>query len=43
MTRPDADAVAAWLVERIGRLEPGLAVTTQVDEGGGQLVVSLRA
>lgn len=43
MTRPDADAVAAWLVERIGRLEPGLTVTTQVDEGGGQLVVSLRA
>jgi hypothetical protein len=43
MTPDDADAVAAWLVDRIGRLEPGLAVTTQVDRGGGQLVVSLRA
>lgn len=43
MTRDDAEAVAAWLVERIGRLEPGLAVSTQIDEGGGQLVVSLRA
>jgi hypothetical protein len=43
LSRDDADAVAAWLVDRIGRLEPGLAVTTQVDEGGGQHVVSLRA
>lgn len=43
MTRDDAEAIAAWLVERIGRLEPGLAVTTQIDQGGGQLVVSLRA
>lgn len=43
MTRADAEVVAAWLVDRIGRLEPDLVVTTQVDEGGGQLVVSLRA
>jgi len=43
MTRDDADALAAWLVERIGRLEPDLAVTTRVDEGGGQQVVSLLA
>jgi hypothetical protein len=43
MTRDDADVVAAWLIERIGRLEPGLAVTTQIDQGGGQQVVSLRA
>ena len=43
LSRDDADAVAAWLVDRIGRLEPDLAVTTQVDEGGGQHVVSLRA
>ncbi len=43
MTRDDAGVVAAWLVDRIGRLEPDLAVTTQVDVGGGQLVVSLRA
>ncbi|HEV7721518.1 MAG TPA: hypothetical protein VGO60_09545 [Iamia sp.] len=43
MTRDDADALATWLVERIGRLEPDLAVTTRVDEGGGQQVVSLLA
>lgn len=43
MTRDDAEAVAAWLVDRVGRLEPDLAVTAQIDEGGGQLVVSLRA
>jgi len=43
MTRDDADAVARWLVDRIGRLEPGLEVTAQVDEAGGQLVVSLSA
>lgn len=42
MTRDDADAVAVWLVDRISRLEPGLAVSTQIDEGGGQLLVSLR-
>lgn len=43
MTRDDAEAVAAWLVDRVGRLEPDLAVTARIDEGGGQLVVSLRA
>jgi hypothetical protein len=42
-TAEDADAVAAWLADRIGRLAPGLGATTEVDEGGGQYLVSLRA
>lgn len=42
-TRADADDAAAWLVERVGRLEPSLAVTADVDEGGGQFLVALRA
>ena len=38
----DADAAAAWLVDRIGRLRPDLAVSTEVEPGGGQFVVVLR-
>jgi hypothetical protein len=43
MTRDDADVVAAWLVDRVGRLEPGLAVETLVSDAAGQYLVSLRA
>ena len=42
-SRDDADAVAAWLVDRISRLEPGLAITSEVEPGGGQFLVILRA
>lgn len=42
-SREDADAAAAWLVDRVGRLQPELSVTSQVDEGGGQYLVALRA
>ena len=42
-TEDDADAAAAWLVDRLSRLEPGLAVTAEVDPGGGQYLVALRA
>lgn len=42
-TEADAEAAAAWLVDRVGRLEPGLAVTAQIDPGGGQYLVALRA
>ena len=42
-TRGDADATAAWLVDRISRLEPGLTVSAEVEPGGGQFLVSLRA
>lgn len=42
-SQADADATAAWLVDRIGRLEPGLAVTAEIEPGGGQFLVVLRA
>lgn len=42
-TRDDADQAADWLVDRISRLEPGLDVRADVDEGGGQYLVSLRS
>ena len=42
-TEDDGDAAAAWLVDRISRLQPDLAVTAEVEPGGGQFVVVLRA
>jgi hypothetical protein len=42
-TADDADAAAEWLTDRIGRLAPNLGATAEVDEGGGQYLVSLRA
>lgn len=42
-SRADANEAAAWLVDRISRLEPGLDVHSGIDEGGGQFLVSLRA
>ncbi len=42
-SRADADAAAAWLVDRVARLEPTLSVSSDVDEGGGQFLVALRA
>ena len=42
-TREDAQAAADWLVDRISRLEPGLDVTGELQEGGGQYLVALRA
>jgi hypothetical protein len=42
-SRADADATAAWLVDRVSRLEPGLAVASEVEPGGGQFLVVLRA
>jgi hypothetical protein len=41
-TEADADEAATWLVERISRLRPGLAVTTEVETGGGQHLLVLR-
>lgn len=41
--RDDAEEAAAWLVDRISRLRPALSVTTEVEPGGGQFVVALRA
>jgi hypothetical protein len=42
-TRDDADAAAAWLVDRLSRLVPDLPVTTEIEPGGGQFLLVLRA
>ncbi|MEO7429629.1 MAG: hypothetical protein ABIY48_09640 [Acidimicrobiales bacterium] len=42
-TRADADQAAAWLVDRISRLRPDLDVTTEIEPGGGQFLLILRA
>ncbi len=39
----DADVTAAWLIDRITRLEPGLELSSDIQEGGGQYLVALRA
>ena len=39
----DAEEAATWLVDRISRLRPGLAVTTEIEPGGGQFLLILRA
>lgn len=41
-TVADGEEAAAWLVERIGRLAPDLAVTVDVEPGGGQFLIVLR-
>lgn len=41
-SRADADLAAAWLVDRLSRFAPDLAVTTQVEPGGGQFLLVLR-
>lgn len=40
-TRDDAQKTAEWLLDRLSRLQPGLAVSSRIDEGGGQYLVSL--
>jgi hypothetical protein len=42
-TEADAEDAAAWLVDRISRLQPDLAVESSVEQGGGQYVVVLQA
>ena len=42
-SRADAEKAAAWLVDRLSRFAPDLAVTTQVEAGGGQFLLVLRA
>ena len=42
-TRADAETAAQWLVDRISRLRPGLAVSADVEPGGGQFLLVLRA
>jgi hypothetical protein len=42
-TQTDADEAAAWLVDRVSRLQPGLSLTAEVEPGGGQFLLVLRA
>jgi len=41
-SRADADQAAVWLLDRLSRFAPDLAVTTQVEPGGGQFLLVLR-
>ena len=41
-SRADADKASAWLLDRLSRFAPELAVTTQVEPGGGQFLLVLR-
>ncbi|MFC4942201.1 hypothetical protein [Pseudonocardia sp. GCM10023141] len=41
--RDDAEAAADWLVDRLSRLAPDLSVTADVESGGGQYLLILRA
>jgi hypothetical protein len=43
LERTDAEAAASWIVDRISRLEPDLAVTSDLEPGGGQYMVVLTA
>ena len=40
-TQDDADQASLWLLDRVSRLAPGLAFTTQVTPGGGQYLLTL--
>ncbi len=40
-THQDAEETAAWLVDRLSRLAPGLVVNSQIASTGGQFLVSL--
>ncbi len=42
-SRADADAAAAWLVDRLSRFAPDLPVAAQVEPGGGQFLLAVRA
>ena len=42
-TESDAEQAAAWLVDRVSRLAPTLAVATDIQPGGGQYLLALRA
>ncbi|MCU1359895.1 MAG: hypothetical protein JWN99_1184 [Ilumatobacteraceae bacterium] len=42
-TKADGDRAATWLVDRISRLEPGFPVSADVEPGGGQFLLVLRA
>ncbi len=41
-TQADAQDAATWLVDRISRFRPELAVTTEIQAGGGQYLLILK-
>ena len=42
-SRADAENAGSWLLDRLSRFAPELTVTTQVEAGGGQFLLVLRA
>ncbi|WDQ14933.1 hypothetical protein [Rhodopirellula sp. P2] len=40
-SQDDADSVAAWLIDRLSRLSPGLKLRAEIASTGGQYLVSL--
>jgi hypothetical protein len=42
-TQADGDEAATWLIDRISRLRPDAAFTADVEPGGGQFLLVLRA
>jgi hypothetical protein len=42
-SQADADHAAAWLTDRLSRFAPSLAFSTQIEPGGGQFLLVLRA
>lgn len=40
-SRDDAEQAAAWLVDRLSRLAPDLAVAAEIRPGGGQFLLAL--
>ena len=42
-TRSDAAEASRWITDRLSRLVPDTSFTTQVDQGGGQYLVSVLA
>lgn len=42
-TEADGEEAGTWLVDRISRLSPGLVVTAEVEPGGGQFLLIVRA
>jgi hypothetical protein len=40
-SRADAESAGDWLVDRLSRLPPDLAVTTTIQPGGGQFLLVL--
>ncbi|MEY4425258.1 MAG: hypothetical protein RJB56_885 [Actinomycetota bacterium] len=42
-SQSDADQASEWLLDRLSRLAPGVRFETQINPGGGQFMLVLRA